>query len=104
CRIAQRDRRAGRARHRAPGRARPRQPRRRALRRAGRRGARGARARLRRRLGRGRLTVSYIDESLVAGETILHRARVSWWSQFGLVLLGILTLIIVVGLIFLAWA
>jgi len=48
--------------------------------------------------------VSYIDESLVAGETILHRARVSWWSQFGLVLLGILTLIIVVGLIFLAWA
>ena len=48
--------------------------------------------------------MSYIDESLVAGETILHRARVSWWSQFGLVLLGILTLIIVVGLIFLAWA
>ena len=48
--------------------------------------------------------MSYIDESLVAGETILHRARVSWWSQFGLVLLGLLTLIIVVGLVFLAWA
>ena len=48
--------------------------------------------------------MSYIDESLVAGETIVHRARVSWWSQFGLVLLGILTLIVVVGLIFLAWA
>jgi len=48
--------------------------------------------------------VSYIDESLVAGETILHRGRVSWWSQFGLVLLGVVTLIVVVGLIFLAWA
>ena len=48
--------------------------------------------------------MSYIDESLVAGETILHRGRVSWWSQFGLVLLGVVTLIVVVGLIFLAWA
>jgi uncharacterized membrane protein YdbT with pleckstrin-like domain len=48
--------------------------------------------------------VSYIDESLVAGETILHRGRVSWWSQFGLVLLGVVTLIAVVGLVFLIWA
>jgi len=45
--------------------------------------------------------MSYIDDSLVEGETILHRARVSWWSQFGLILLGILLLVIVIGLGFL---
>ncbi len=49
--------------------------------------------------------MSYIDASLVAGETIIHRARVSWWSQFGLVLLGILTLVAFgLGLIFFIWA
>jgi len=48
--------------------------------------------------------VSYIDESLIEGETILHRARVSWWSQFGFVLLGILLLVVVVGLFFLIYA
>lgn len=49
--------------------------------------------------------MSYIDDSLVAGETIVHRARVSWWSQFGLVLLGLITLAAFgLGLIFLAWA
>src|SRR5688572_18162717 len=48
--------------------------------------------------------MSYIDESLIEGETVLHRARVSWWSQFGLVLLGILTLVVVVGLFLLIWA
>ena len=49
--------------------------------------------------------MSYIDDSLVAGETIVHRAHVSWWSQFGLVLLGLLTLVAFgLGLIFLAWA
>ncbi|HUP28894.1 MAG TPA: PH domain-containing protein [Usitatibacter sp.] len=49
--------------------------------------------------------MSYIDESLIEGETILHRARVSWWSQFGLVLLGLVLFILVVGLFFLiaAW-
>ena len=49
--------------------------------------------------------MSYIDESLIEGEKILHRARVSWWSQFGLVVLGIVTLVIVVGIGFLvaAW-
>ena len=49
--------------------------------------------------------MSYIDDSLIEGERILHRARVSWWSQFGLVLLGILLLVVVVGLGFLvaAW-
>jgi uncharacterized membrane protein YdbT with pleckstrin-like domain len=49
--------------------------------------------------------VSYIDDSLVAGESIVHRAHVSWWSQFGLVLLGLLTLVAFgLGLIFLIWA
>lgn len=49
--------------------------------------------------------MSYIDASLVAGETIIHRARVSWWSQFGLVLLGLVTLVAFgLGLLFLAWA
>lgn len=49
--------------------------------------------------------MSYIDDSLIAGETVIHRARVSWWSQFGLVLLGIVTLVVVIGLFFLiaAW-
>jgi uncharacterized membrane protein YdbT with pleckstrin-like domain len=49
--------------------------------------------------------LSYIDDSLIEGETILHRARVSWWSQFGLILLGILLLVVVIGLGFLvaAW-
>ena len=48
--------------------------------------------------------MSYIDDSLVEGEALVHRARVSWWSQFGLVLLGIVTLVVAVGLVFLIWA
>ena len=49
--------------------------------------------------------MSYIDESLVPGEVVLHRARVSWWSQLGMVVLGVLLLVVVVGLFFLiaAW-
>ncbi len=49
--------------------------------------------------------MSYIDDSLIEGETIIHRARISWWSQAGLVLLGIVTLVVVLGLFFLiaAW-
>ena len=49
--------------------------------------------------------MSYIDESLVEGETLIHRARVSWWSQFGLLVLGAVLLIVVIGLFFLiaAW-
>lgn len=49
--------------------------------------------------------MSYIDESLVPGETVLHRARVSWWSQAGLVVLGVLLLVVVVGIFFIlvAW-
>ena len=48
--------------------------------------------------------MSYIDDSLVEGEILIHRARVSWWSQFGLLLLGIVTLVVGIGLIFLVWA
>ena len=48
--------------------------------------------------------MSYIDDSIVEGETLFHRARVSWWSQFGLLLLGIITLVVGIGLIFLIWA
>ena len=49
--------------------------------------------------------MSYIDESLVPGETVLHRARVSWWSQAGMVVLGVLLLVVVVGIFFIlvAW-
>jgi uncharacterized membrane protein YdbT with pleckstrin-like domain len=48
--------------------------------------------------------LSYIDDSLIPGENLIHRARVSWWSQFALVFLGVLTLVVGVGLIFLAVA
>ena len=48
--------------------------------------------------------MSYIDDSLIEGEAILHRARVSWWSQFGYVVLGILLLVVVIGLFFLVYA
>lgn len=49
--------------------------------------------------------MSYIDDSLIPGESVIHKARVSWWSQFPLVFLGIVTLVVVVGLVFLviAW-
>ena len=49
--------------------------------------------------------MSYIDDSLIPGETVLHRARVSWWSQLGHVVLGIVLLVVVVGIFFLvaAW-
>jgi uncharacterized membrane protein YdbT with pleckstrin-like domain len=48
--------------------------------------------------------MSYIDDSLVEGEKLVHRAHISWWSQFWLVFLGLLTLVVAVGLVFLIWA
>jgi uncharacterized membrane protein YdbT with pleckstrin-like domain len=48
--------------------------------------------------------MSYIDDSLVEGETLVHRAHISWWSQFWLVFLGVVTLVAVVGLVFIVWA
>lgn len=49
--------------------------------------------------------MSYIDDSLIAGEQVLHRARISWWSQAGMIVLGLVLLVVVVGLFFLvaAW-
>lgn len=49
--------------------------------------------------------MSYIDESLIEGERLLHRARLSWWSQVGLLVLGVVLFVVVVGLFFLvaAW-
>jgi uncharacterized membrane protein YdbT with pleckstrin-like domain len=48
--------------------------------------------------------MSYIDESLIPGEVIVHRAHVSWWSQAGLVVLGIVLFVVVIGIVFLAVA
>ena len=48
--------------------------------------------------------MSYIDQSLIEGETVLHRGRISWWSQFWMLLLGIVTLVVVIGLVFLVMA
>lgn len=48
--------------------------------------------------------MSYIDDSLIPGEVVVHRARVSWWSQAGFVLLGVILLVAVVGIFFLVFA
>jgi hypothetical protein len=48
--------------------------------------------------------VSYIDQSLIEGETVIHRGRVSWWSESWLLFLGVLTLVIGIGLVLLVWA
>ena len=48
--------------------------------------------------------MSYIDDSLIEGETVLHRGRVAWWSAFWLIFLGLLTLVVVIGVVFLVWA
>jgi uncharacterized membrane protein YdbT with pleckstrin-like domain len=49
--------------------------------------------------------MSYIDDSLIPGEVVVHRARVSWWSQAGLVILGVVLFVAVIGIFFLgvAW-
>lgn len=47
---------------------------------------------------------SYLEGALVAGEKVLHRGRVSWWSVWHLLAAGVLLLPFVVGLVFLAWA
>jgi len=47
---------------------------------------------------------SYIDSSLTRGETIEHRAVVSWWSQSLMIILGVLTLFLGIGIAFLVIA
>ena len=48
--------------------------------------------------------MSYIDDSLIEGEVLVHRGRIAWWSVFWLLFLGVLTLVLVVGLVFLVMA
>ncbi|MEK6246024.1 MAG: PH domain-containing protein [Pseudomonadota bacterium] len=47
---------------------------------------------------------SYVDSTLLSGETVLYRARISLWSIAHLIGLGVLLLIIGVGIVFLVWA
>ncbi len=47
---------------------------------------------------------SYVEGALVADEKIVHEGRISLWSLWHLIALGILTLPIVIGLFFLGQA
>ena len=46
---------------------------------------------------------SYVDRVLIADERVLHRASISLWPYAGWIVLGIVTLIIVIGLLILGW-
>ena len=48
---------------------------------------------------------SYVDSTLLQGETVLYRARISLWSLAHLIFFGVLLLVVVVGLVLLviAW-
>ena len=47
---------------------------------------------------------SYVDSTLLQGETVMYRAKISLWSIAHLIFLGLLLLVIGVGLVFLIWA
>jgi uncharacterized membrane protein YdbT with pleckstrin-like domain len=47
---------------------------------------------------------SYVDNNLLAGEKVVYRAHISLWSLALLIFLGLLLLVVVVGLVFLAIA
>ena len=47
---------------------------------------------------------SYVDSTLLQGETVVYRARISLWSIAHLIVLGVLLLVVGVGLVFLVWA
>ncbi len=47
--------------------------------------------------------MSYVDGTLIEGETVLYRAQVSWWPLIPWIILGVLTLVIVIGLFILIW-
>ena len=36
--------------------------------------------------------MSYVDSTLIDGETVLHRAQVSWWPLMHWIVLGVLTI------------
>jgi uncharacterized membrane protein YdbT with pleckstrin-like domain len=46
---------------------------------------------------------SYIDEVLIPGERVLHRARISLWPFSMHILIGVLLAVVIVGLVVLAW-
>lgn len=47
--------------------------------------------------------MSYVDGTLIDGETVLHRGQVSWWPLMPWIMLGMLTTIVVVGIGILVW-
>jgi uncharacterized membrane protein YdbT with pleckstrin-like domain len=47
---------------------------------------------------------SYVDSTLLQGETVMYRARISLWSVGHLIFFGVLLLVVGIGLIFLIWA
>jgi len=47
---------------------------------------------------------SYVDSTLLQGETVMYRAKISLWSIGHLIFLGVLLLAVAIGLVFLVWA
>src|SRR5689334_7180911 len=47
--------------------------------------------------------MSYVDSTLIEGESVLYRAHASWWPLALWLVLGVLTLVIVVGLFIMIW-
>jgi uncharacterized membrane protein YdbT with pleckstrin-like domain len=47
---------------------------------------------------------SYVDSTLLQGETVKYRAKISLWSIAHLIFFGLLLLVVGVGLVFLIWA
>lgn len=43
---------------------------------------------------------SYIDSNLTTNERIIKNAKVSWWSQWQMIVLGVLTIGFMIGIIF----
>lgn len=41
--------------------------------------------------------MSYIDDSIVPGEALVHRARVSWWSQAWVILLALVAIALAIA-------
>jgi uncharacterized membrane protein YdbT with pleckstrin-like domain len=46
---------------------------------------------------------SYVDRVLLADEKVLHRGHVSLWPYAFWIVLGVLTLVVIVGFFILAW-
>lgn len=43
---------------------------------------------------------NYIDSNLTTNERIIKNAKVSWWSQWAMILLGLLTISFMIGIVF----